>query len=136
MYQSADTGHYGHIFMSSGLEGLLLVLAVGKLVCCVTPSVVTDSLQLHGLQPSRLLCPWGFSRQEYWSRLPCPPSGNLPNPGIEPWVSPIAGGILGTHVSFVDFLCGPRIHFILFYFIFLSFLFFNFILFLNLTKLY
>ena len=26
----------------------------------------------------------GFSRQEYWSGLPCPPSGNLPNPGIEP----------------------------------------------------
>ena len=25
----------------------------------------------------------GFSRQEYWSGLPCPPSGNLPNPGIE-----------------------------------------------------
>ena len=26
----------------------------------------------------------GFSRQEYWSGLPCPPSGDLPNPGIEP----------------------------------------------------
>ena len=26
----------------------------------------------------------GFSRQEYWSRLPCPPPGELPNPGIEP----------------------------------------------------
>ena len=25
-----------------------------------------------------------FSRQEYWSRLPCPPPGDLPNPGIEP----------------------------------------------------
>ena len=25
-----------------------------------------------------------FSRQEYWSGLPCPPSGDLPNPGIEP----------------------------------------------------
>ena len=25
-----------------------------------------------------------FSRQEYWSVLPCPPPGNLPNPGIEP----------------------------------------------------
>ena len=25
-----------------------------------------------------------FSRQEYWSRLPCPPPGNLPYPGIEP----------------------------------------------------
>ena len=31
-----------------------------------------------------LLCPWGFSRQEYWSGLPCPPPGDLPNLGIEP----------------------------------------------------
>ena len=26
----------------------------------------------------------GFSRQEYWSGLPCPPSGDLPNPSIKP----------------------------------------------------
>ena len=26
----------------------------------------------------------GFSRQEYWSELPCPPAGELPRPGIEP----------------------------------------------------
>ena len=26
----------------------------------------------------------GFPRQEYWSGLPCPPPGYLPNPGIEP----------------------------------------------------
>ena len=26
----------------------------------------------------------GFSRQEYWSGLPCAPPGDLPNPGIEP----------------------------------------------------
>ena len=26
----------------------------------------------------------GFSRQEHWSGLPCPPPGDLPNPGIEP----------------------------------------------------
>ena len=25
-----------------------------------------------------------FSRQEYWSGLPCPPPGDLPNPEIEP----------------------------------------------------
>ena len=25
-----------------------------------------------------------FSRQEYWSGLPCPPPGDLPKPGIEP----------------------------------------------------
>ena len=24
-----------------------------------------------------------FSRQEYWSGLPCPPPGDLPDPGIE-----------------------------------------------------
>ena len=26
----------------------------------------------------------GFSRQKYWSGLPCPPPGDLPNPGIKP----------------------------------------------------
>ena len=30
-----------------------------------------------------------LSRQEYWSSLPCPPPGDLPNPGMEP-VSPVA----------------------------------------------
>ena len=27
---------------------------------------------------------WGFSRQEYWSGLPCASPGDLPNPRIEP----------------------------------------------------
>ena len=26
----------------------------------------------------------GFSRQEYWSGLPCPPPGDLSDPGVEP----------------------------------------------------
>ena len=26
----------------------------------------------------------GFPRQKYWSGLPCPPPGDLPNPGIKP----------------------------------------------------
>ena len=48
-------------------------------------SVLSDSLQPHGLWPTRLLlCPWGFSREEYWSGMPCPPPGDLPNPGTEP----------------------------------------------------
>ena len=46
-------------------------------------SVVPDSLRPHGLQPARLFCPRGFSRQEYWSGLPCPPPEDLPNPEIE-----------------------------------------------------
>ena len=55
-------------------------------LCCAVLnfSVVSDCLQNHGPQHARLLCPWGFSRQEYWSGLPCPPPGDLLNPGIEP----------------------------------------------------
>ena len=41
-------------------------------------------MHTYGLLPARLLCPWGFFMYEYWSGLPCPPPGNLPNPGIEP----------------------------------------------------
>ena len=31
----------------------------------------------------------GFSRQEYWSGLPCPPPGDFPNPVMEP-TSPVS----------------------------------------------
>ena len=44
----------------------------------------------------------GFSRQEYWSRLPCPPPGHLPDPGIEPTslMSPaLAGGFFTTSAT-------------------------------------
>ena len=34
----------------------------------------------------------GFFRQEYWSMLPYPPLGNLPNPGIKP-ISPVSPSI-------------------------------------------
>ena len=47
-------------------------------VCLVTQICLTLC------DPPRLFFSWGFSRQEYWSGLPCPPPGNLPNPGIEP----------------------------------------------------
>ena len=77
-------------------------------------SVLSDSSQPHGLQHASLPCssptpgsevkslshvwlfaiPWtvvnqaslsmGFSRQENWSGLPFPFSGDLPDPGIEP----------------------------------------------------
>ena len=33
----------------------------------------------------------GFSRQEYWSGLPFPPPGDLPNPGITPKSPALAG---------------------------------------------
>ena len=53
-------------------------------ICVLSHSVLSDSLWSNGLQPTSLLCPWGFSRQEYWSGLPCPTSGDLPIPGLNP----------------------------------------------------
>ena len=47
-------------------------------------SVVSDSLWPHGLWPTRLLCPWGFARQEYWSGLPCLLQGIFPTQGLNP----------------------------------------------------
>ena len=41
----------------------------------------------------------GFSKLEYWSGLPCPPLGDLPDPEIEPTslMSPaLAGGFFTT----------------------------------------
>ena len=61
-------------------SGTILVNDVCELSC----SVVSHSLRPHGLYLARFLCSWGFSRQGYWSGLPCPPPGDLPNPGIEP----------------------------------------------------
>ena len=39
--------------------------------------------------------PMEFSRQEYWSGLPCPPPGDLPNPGMQP-KSPASPALVGT----------------------------------------
>ena len=64
------------------------------------------------LQPCLPLRPWtvalqtplskGLSRQEHWSGLPWPLSGDLPNPGIKP-VSPasfaLVGGVFNTSVT-------------------------------------
>ena len=40
--------------------------------------------------PSSLV--YGIFRQEYWSGLPIPSAGDLPDPGIEPVSSALAGG--------------------------------------------
>ena len=46
-------------------------------------SVMSNSLQPYGLAHQAPLS-MGFSKQEYWSGLPCLPPEDLPNPGIEP----------------------------------------------------
>ena len=56
---------------------------------------MSDSLWLHGLSHIQIfetLCTvahqalsMGILRQEFWSELPFPFPGGLPDPGLEPW---------------------------------------------------
>ena len=52
----------------------------------VCPCVLSHVQLVATLWTAALQAPlsMGFSRQEYWSRLPFPAPGELPNPGIEP----------------------------------------------------
>ena len=47
--------------------------------------------------PGSSVC--GFSRQEYWSELPFPTPGDLPNPGIEPTSLALAGRFFTTETT-------------------------------------
>ena len=64
---------------------------------CITQENPISSVKVKVKSLSRVrlfVTPWtvgyqaspsmGFSRQEYWSGLPFPSPGDLPNPGIEP----------------------------------------------------
>ena len=57
-------------------------------------SVMSDSLQPYGTVAHQAPLSTGFSRQEYWSGLPFPPPGDLPDPGIEP-ASPVSPALTG-----------------------------------------
>ena len=50
---------------------------------CVSPSVVSDFATPCTVAHQASLS-MGFSRQEYWSGLPFPSPGDLPDPGIKP----------------------------------------------------
>ena len=51
-------------------------------VCVLSPSVVSDSLQPHGLQPASLLCPWVFPGKNTGMGLLLP--GIFPTQGLNP----------------------------------------------------
>ena len=65
-----------------------------------TMCVCTKSLQLcltlcNSMAPLSM----GFPRQEYWSGLPFPSPGHLPDPGIEPVSPALAGGFFTTSTT-------------------------------------
>ena len=71
--------HYELIHIHSRKSGKLRKVKVKVLVTQSCLTLVTPWTVAHQ-DPLSM----GFSRQEYWSRLPCPPLGDLPDPGIEP----------------------------------------------------
>ena len=61
-------------------------------------SVVSDPATLRTVAHQASLS-MGFSRQEYWSGLPFPSPGDLPNPGIEPWSPALRADALTSEPS-------------------------------------
>ena len=61
----------------------LLIFLLNVVALCRVALVVSGSATLRTVACQAPLS-LGFSRQEYWSGLPCPPPGDLPDPGIEP----------------------------------------------------
>ena len=62
----------------------------------------------------------GFSRQEYWRGLPCPPPGDLPNPGIEPKSPALVGGFYITSTTWEAPIC-VQIHTYIHIYIYMKF---------------
>ena len=75
----------------------------GKRVGCVgqVTSAVSDFIT-----PQTVVCQaplsMGFSRQEYWSGLPFPPPGDLPDPGVDPVALTSSGSRYRTHVFYIS----------------------------------
>ena len=58
-------------------------------------SVLSDSLRPHGLQPTRLLCPWNFPGKNTGVGCHFLLQGDVPNPAIGPTVSLVSLAFAG-----------------------------------------
>ena len=59
-------------------------------ILCDPTDCSTPGFPVH-YQPHQVPLSMGFLKQEYWSGLPFPSPGDLPNPGIKPESSELAG---------------------------------------------
>ena len=66
-----------------------------RLVCLLSHLVMSDSATPQTVAHEAPLAV-GLSWQEYWSGLPFPPPGALPNPGIKPESPALANGFFTT----------------------------------------
>ena len=76
--------------MQAGVECISLYsVYCHSLHACSVASVVSDSFATTWTIACQIPLSMGFSRHEYWSVLPFPSPGDLPDPGIKP-VSPVS----------------------------------------------
>ena len=68
---------------------------------------MSDSLQLHVAHQAPLSTE--FSRQEYWSGLPFPTPGDLPDPGIKPGSPALQADSLLSEPPWWESMVGERI---------------------------
>ena len=61
-------------------------------------SVVSDSFATPWIVAHQAPLSMGFPRQEYWSRLPFPSPGDLPDPGIKPTSPALVGEFCTTEL--------------------------------------
>ena len=80
----SDSYFFESKFCVYSFDNLCCITLVCVCVCVCKSLSHVQLFVTHGLEPTRLLCPWYFPSQENWNGLPCPSPGDLPNLGIEP----------------------------------------------------
>ena len=82
-YQGANSFHDASTMSQPGLEFQHIIFftiwANREAVSQLCPTLATPGTETHQVPLSM-----EFSRPEYWSGLPFPSSGHLPNPGVKP----------------------------------------------------
>ena len=82
----------------------LFISTVGIMIVCAVVSLQSCPILWDPVAHQAPLS-MGFSGQEYWRGLPCPPPGDLPDPGVKPesLASPaLAGGFFATSSTYHD----------------------------------
>ena len=93
IYELLSFGIFHLLFSDWGWEWVIETMAVcppAQSLCRVWLSETPRTAAWVCQAPPTM----GFSRQEYWSGLPFPSPGDLPDPGIEP-TSPVASALAG-----------------------------------------
>ena len=81
-------------------------MIINARACCFNRVRLLATPRTVALQAPQFV---GFSREEYWSGLPFPPPGDLPDPGIKPvfLASPaLAGGFFTTSAPWEAMITG------------------------------